>query len=107
MTRPTAGGPDSAGTTDPADPLKGTDTGPGGGLATGRSMRARVGDRIMVQGPGVGKVRRDGEVVGVRHDDGSPPFDVRWSDNGRVTLYFPGPDAHIHHYEHPRPRHDG
>ncbi|MFH9347946.1 DUF1918 domain-containing protein [Kitasatospora sp. NPDC017646] len=63
-------------------------------------MEAAVGDRIIVQGTRPGAARRDGEIVGLHHADGSPPYDVRWSDDGRVTEYFPGPDARIHHYRH-------
>ncbi|MFJ9770599.1 DUF1918 domain-containing protein [Kitasatospora sp. NPDC101157] len=63
-------------------------------------MRAAVGDRIIVQGTRPGAARRDGEIVGLHHPDGSPPYDVRWADDGRVTEYFPGPDARIHHFEH-------
>ncbi|AUY47743.1 DUF1918 domain-containing protein [Streptomyces sp. CB01881] len=63
-------------------------------------MKAAVGDRLIVQGTRPGAARRDGEIVGLHHPDGSPPYDVRWSDDGRVTEYFPGPDAHIHHYRH-------
>ncbi|WP_323135531.1 DUF1918 domain-containing protein [Streptomyces beihaiensis] len=58
---------------------------------------ARVGDEIVVRGTRAGVVTRDGEVVGLHHADGSPPYDVRWADDGRVTLYFPGPDAEIRH----------
>ncbi|MFJ1791944.1 DUF1918 domain-containing protein [Kitasatospora griseola] len=64
-------------------------------------MRASVGDRIIVEGTRPGTARRDGEVVALHHDDGSPPYDVRWSDTGRVSEYFPGPDARIHHYTGP------
>ncbi|GGW42184.1 hypothetical protein GCM10010503_18170 [Streptomyces lucensis JCM 4490] len=67
---------------------------------TGASMRARVGDEIVVRGTTAGVVARDGEVVGLHHPDGSPPYDVRWAENGRVTLYFPGPDAHVRHLTH-------
>ncbi|MFD5432977.1 DUF1918 domain-containing protein [Kitasatospora sp. NPDC127067] len=63
-------------------------------------MRAAVGDRIIVQGTRPGAARRDGEIVGLHHPDGSPPYDVRWSDEDRVTEYFPGPDARIHHFDH-------
>ncbi|MQS17131.1 DUF1918 domain-containing protein [Streptomyces kaniharaensis] len=63
-------------------------------------MKAAVGDRIIVQGTRPGAARRDGEIVGLHHPDGSPPYDVRWSDNDRVTEYFPGPDTRIHHYHH-------
>ncbi|MEU8514654.1 DUF1918 domain-containing protein [Kitasatospora sp. NPDC048722] len=63
-------------------------------------MKAALGDRIIVQGTRPGATRRDGEIVGLHHPDGSPPWDVRWSEDNRVTEYFPGPDARIHHYEH-------
>ncbi|MFJ4621869.1 pyridoxamine 5'-phosphate oxidase family protein [Streptomyces sp. NPDC088812] len=59
-------------------------------------MRAHLGDRLVVESPSTGVVRRDGEIVGLHHDDGTPPYDVRWSDTGDVTLVFPGPDAHVH-----------
>lgn len=65
--------------------------------ATSGSMRARVGDEIVVRGTTAGVNARDGEIVGLHHPDGSPPYDVRWADSGRVTLYFPGPDAYIRH----------
>ncbi|MFF4603143.1 DUF1918 domain-containing protein [Streptomyces sp. NPDC001339] len=63
-------------------------------------MRAHIGDQLVVESPITGAPRRDGEIVGVHHDDGTPPYDVRWSDTNDVTLVFPGPDAHIHHIEH-------
>lgn len=58
---------------------------------------ARLGDRLIVGGATVGDVGRDGEIVGLHHADGTPPYDVRWSDTGRVTLVFPGPDARVRH----------
>jgi hypothetical protein len=64
--------------------------------ATGASMRARVGDEIVVRGTTAGVVARDGEVVGLSHPDGSPPYDMRWAENRQVTLYLPGPDAIAH-----------
>ncbi|MDX3231362.1 Acg family FMN-binding oxidoreductase [Streptomyces sp. ME19-01-6] len=64
-------------------------------------MRAHVGDHLIVESPTTGATRRNGEIVGVHHNDGTPPYDVRWSDSGRVSLVFPGPDAHIHHTGHP------
>ena len=57
-------------------------------------MQARVGDKIVVEGRTVGNKRRDGEVIEVRGDNGSPPYVVRWSD-GHEGLTFPGPDAHV------------
>ncbi|MGW9031184.1 pyridoxamine 5'-phosphate oxidase family protein [Streptomyces sp. NPDC055722] len=63
-------------------------------------MRAHLGDQLVIESPGTGAARRDGEIVGLHHEDGTPPYDVRWSDTGEVTLVFPGPDAHVRHLEH-------
>jgi hypothetical protein len=67
---------------------------------------ASIGDRIVVEGTRSGTVRRDGEVVALHHPDGSPPYDVRWSDTGRVTVCFPGPDARVEHYASAPPGHE-
>ncbi len=58
-------------------------------------MRAHLGDHLVIESPTTGATRRDGEIVGLHHDDGTPPYDVRWSDTDDVTLVFPGPDAHV------------
>ncbi|WP_405996747.1 DUF1918 domain-containing protein [Streptomyces sp. NBC_00829] len=63
-------------------------------------MRAHLGDQLVIQSPATGATRRDGEIVGLHHADGTPPYDVRWSDTDEVTLVFPGPDAHVRHVEH-------
>ncbi|MGW1892520.1 DUF1918 domain-containing protein [Streptomyces sp. NPDC002004] len=63
-------------------------------------MRAHLGDHLVVESPSTGATKRDGEIVGLHHDDGTPPYDVRWSDTDEVTLVFPGSDAHIRHLEH-------
>ncbi|MFE7172368.1 DUF1918 domain-containing protein [Streptomyces sp. NPDC057616] len=60
-------------------------------------MRAHIGDVLVVESPTTGTTRRDGEIVGLRHEDGTPPYEVRWSDTDEVTLVFPGPDAHVRH----------
>ncbi|WP_406723305.1 DUF1918 domain-containing protein [Streptomyces althioticus] len=62
-------------------------------------MHAHLGDRLVVESPSTGVVRRDGEIIGLHHEDGTPPYDVRWSDTDDVTLVFPGPDAHVQHLE--------
>lgn len=64
-------------------------------------MRASVGDRIVIQGHHVGEPSHDGEVLEVRGPGGEPPFVVRWEDTGHETLFFPGPDALVEHFEHP------
>ncbi|WP_406723825.1 pyridoxamine 5'-phosphate oxidase family protein [Streptomyces sp. GD-15H] len=63
-------------------------------------MRAHLGDHLVIESPATGATRRDGEIVGLHHPDGTPPYDVRWSDTQEVTLLFPGPDAHIKHLGH-------
>ncbi|MDX3242422.1 pyridoxamine 5'-phosphate oxidase family protein [Streptomyces sp. ME18-1-4] len=65
-------------------------------------MRAHLGDRLVIESPTTW-AKRDGEIVGLHHEDGTPPYDVRWSDTDEVTLVFPGPDAHIRHVEHEQP----
>jgi hypothetical protein len=57
-------------------------------------MKARIGDRLVVESNTVGSSRREGEILEVRGTDGGPPYLVRWSD-GHEGLSFPGPDAHV------------
>ncbi|MEV0269159.1 MAG: DUF1918 domain-containing protein [Hamadaea sp.] len=63
-------------------------------------MKAKVGDRLIMEGAHVGEARRVGVVLEVRHEDGTPPYLVRWADD-HEGLVFPGPDSHI---EEPRER---
>jgi hypothetical protein len=63
-------------------------------------MRAAKGDRIIIRGHRVGEPDRDCEVLEVRGADGGPPFVVRWGDSGHETLFFPGSDAMLQHFEH-------
>lgn len=58
-------------------------------------VKARVGDWVVVEGVTLGVPTRRGQVVEVRHPDGSPPYLVHWVDTGKQTLAFPGPDAHV------------
>lgn len=62
-------------------------------------MKASVGDRIIVRGHKVGEHERDGEILEVRGEDGAPPYLVRWSVDGHESLFFPGSDALVQHYE--------
>jgi hypothetical protein len=62
------------------------------------TLRATVGDRLVVRtlhGPS-----RDGEILDVRHADGTPPYWVRWSDTGHEALVYPGADAYVQHFPH-------
>lgn len=58
-------------------------------------MKAHVGDRLVLEGTHVGDHRRIGVITELRHDDGTPPYVVRWLDDGHEALVFPGPDARI------------
>jgi hypothetical protein len=58
-------------------------------------MKAKVGDRLIEEGKRVGDHRRVGVITALRHDDGTPPYVVRWLDNGHEALVYPGSDAHI------------
>ena len=62
------------------------------------NMKAAVGDRIIVRSMHVGEPDRDGEILEVRGRDGAPPYLIRWSDDGHEGLFFPGPDAQVHHH---------
>ena len=62
-------------------------------------MRASVGDRIVVMGHRAGEPSRDCEVLRVGPDNG-PPFLVRWEDTGHESLFFPGSDASVQHFDH-------
>ena len=61
-------------------------------------MFAQAGDRLVIHGHHVGESDREAEILEVRHEDGSPPYVVRWSD-GQEGLVFPGPDASVQHTE--------
>jgi hypothetical protein len=58
-------------------------------------VHAVIGDRVVVAGAKLGAPVRDGEIVEVHGQNGEPPYLVRWSDSGRESLFFPGPDSHI------------
>jgi hypothetical protein len=62
-------------------------------------MRASVGDRLVVRGTHVDEPVKDGEILEIRHTDGSPPYLVRWASDGHEALVFPGPDAYVEHLE--------
>jgi hypothetical protein len=58
-------------------------------------MKAHVGDRLVEEGTHVGDHRRVGIITEVQHEDGSPPYVVRWLDNDHQALVYPGTDAKI------------
>ncbi len=58
-------------------------------------MYAQPGDVLVVRGPNTTTPDREGYILEVRHVDGTPPYKVRWSDDGHEALVFPGPDAFV------------
>jgi hypothetical protein len=60
-------------------------------------MQATVGQRLVIRAHHAGEPIRDAKIVEVRGPDGGPPYMVEWSDDGRVGLVYPGPDAYIDH----------
>jgi hypothetical protein len=68
-------------------------------------MKAKVGDLLVLEGTHVGDPRRSGVVIALRRDDGSPPYVVRWLDDGHEGLVFPGVDAHIEPPHAPAAKH--
>ncbi|MEV6305323.1 DUF1918 domain-containing protein [Actinoplanes sp. NPDC051861] len=59
-------------------------------------MIAQVGDRLVVKGKHVGDGNKVGTITRLRHQDGTPPYEVRWED-GHEGLIFPGPETHVVH----------
>ncbi|MCE3555158.1 DUF1918 domain-containing protein [Pseudonocardia sp. RS11V-5] len=65
-------------------------------------MRARIGDWLIVPPAPHESHGRRGQIVGLVHPDGSPPYRVRWLDDDHESLVFPPPDAHLErHPAHP------
>ena len=59
-------------------------------------MEATIGDRICIHGSIVGHPDKNGEIVEVHGDGGTPPYLVKF-DDGKTRLIYPGPDAVIEH----------
>jgi hypothetical protein len=66
-------------------------------------MKAQTGDRIVIRGHHIGEPDRDCEILEVHGNDGAPPYLVRWGDSGHESLFFPGPDAMVEHFEKSTP----
>lgn len=54
-------------------------------------MHARIGDRLIVEGDPA----RTGLIVAVPHDDGTPPYIVKWLASGHIAMVSPGQFARI------------
>jgi hypothetical protein len=58
-------------------------------------VKAREGDWLVVKSRTDHTQARRGMITAVRTSDGSPPYTVRWADDGHEGLVFPGPDAEV------------
>lgn len=57
-------------------------------------MHAKAGDWLILKTrAGAAHVRR-AAILAVK-PDGSPPYTVRWMDDGREAIVFPGDDAEV------------
>ncbi|HEV7185641.1 MAG: DUF1918 domain-containing protein [Actinomycetales bacterium] len=63
-------------------------------------MQATVGDFLRIESSHLGGPPRIGIIQEVHGEDGAPPYLVRWEDDERTTLVYPGPDAHVEHQSH-------
>ena len=66
------------------------------------TLRARVGDLIVIEGHRLGESRRSGEILEVLGTAGNEHYRVRWDDD-RVSIFTPGSDATV---KHTRPEND-
>ncbi len=60
-------------------------------------MQAQVGDGLIVKGRRQGDEDRQGEIIEVHGENGSPPYLVRWRD-GRESVFFPSSDTLVEHH---------
>ncbi|MHC9293720.1 DUF1918 domain-containing protein [Mycobacterium sp. LTG2003] len=56
-------------------------------------MKAHVGDFLVVKGTTTDQHEQHAEIIGVRAEDGSPPYVVRWLVTGHEATVYPGTDA--------------
>jgi Domain of unknown function (DUF1918) len=68
------------------------------------ALRASVGDRLVIRPHHLDEPDRDAEILEVLGRHGGPPYKVRWADDNRETILFPGTDAFVEHFEHARKR---
>jgi len=54
-------------------------------------MYAHVGDRLIAEGDAA----RSGLIIGVPHEDGSPPYIVKWQSDGHIAMVWPSDFARV------------
>jgi len=63
----------------------------------GAGLTAKPGDRLVVRAHHIREPERDARILEVLGPNGTPPYRVRWTETGRESLLFPGPDAFVEH----------
>ena len=61
-------------------------------------MKAKAGDRLVIKAHRAGSADKYAEIIEVRGNDGTPPYLVKWSEDGHEALVFPGSDAVVEHH---------
>ena len=59
-------------------------------------MHAEAGDEVVVRGRHVTDGNRQGTIIEVHGEHGTPPYLVRWQD-GHESLFFPSSDTLVEH----------
>jgi hypothetical protein len=60
-------------------------------------MYADVGDRLVIDG----NPSRTGLIIGIPHQDGSPPYVVKWLATGHIAMVSPDQFARVIPAGHP------
>src|SRR5487761_19097 len=63
----------------------------------GGTMRANVGDELVVRGHHVGDENREAVIIEVHGEEGTPPYLVRWRD-GHESVFFHSSDTTVKHH---------
>ena len=59
-------------------------------------MHAKVGDEVLVRGRHVADEDRQGTIIEIHGEGGTPPYLIRWHD-GHESLFFPSSDTRVEH----------
>jgi hypothetical protein len=62
-------------------------------------MYAHVSDRLIAEGDAA----RSGLIISVPHEDGSPPYIVKWLSDGHIAMVWPGDFARVAPAGRPQP----
>lgn len=60
-------------------------------------MYAETGDEVVVRGRHVADEGRQGTIIEIHGEHGTPPYLVRWQD-GHESLFFPSSDTLVEHH---------